>query len=213
MPTPTMLSLGAALAREQDRVLGGQRIHEIDLLEARRRSRRRKVSHKQGLAIVLVGLLVVVVAALATISFRFPTVRYSVGGPWVASNEPSNLGHWITASAEEPIELRFTDGSRALLAKGCRTRVVGTNRRGASLVVESGTLEVEVAGSDLTEYLVGTGPFALALARGRVEISWNSMSDSLDLVANHGNVVISGCQFGSGARVASTLLGVRCSAK
>jgi hypothetical protein len=167
-------------------------------------------------------LLVVATTVIATLAFKFPVVRYSVQTPLhgqsenriqsPSATESTLYGHWVVASASEPKLVKFTDGSQIGLTPGSRMRVLGTNRRGAAINLESGKLELQVAGtSSLTEYWASVGPFSLALGSGRAVVSWDPASELLDLVVQEGFVVISGCQYGTGRSVtADKQLVTRC---
>lgn len=231
---PPHFSLGAELAREQDRVFGDMGISELDLIRGIGRARMRLIRRYRRFAIGVLGLFAVATAVTALVVFGFPVVRCTIQGAATtrasdsaAGSEASRgdgstndagkevgdegFGRWVVASAREPKQVNFSDGSVMRLAVGSRARLVGTNRRGASVTLESGSAELRVAGSRFTEYLVGVGPFSLAAVRGRLELSWDPMNELLDLVVHEGYVVISGCQFGPGRSVvAGKELGTRC---
>lgn len=210
MPAPPFLSLGAALASEQDRLLGDRRLREIDLLpDLKRRSRWKAMPRWQRALLALWGLFIAITAAVAVLTWKIPTVRYSVSGSAFSSQD--RLGEWYAVSAREPTVLQFSDGSVAEAHPESRFRVIGTNRRGATLVVESGGLALSVAGSQLSEYLVGAGPFALTAGRSNVEVSWDPMTSSLVVFVKQGQPVLAGCQFGAGQSLApATKLDVHC---
>lgn len=211
MPSPSFLTLGAELASEQDRILAGQSIREPELLRQSRESLHAAFPKKHRLRLLMVGLCVVVTTAMAVLWFVYPVVGYTVVGGATPSLTHPRLGRWM-ASANEPTTLRFSDGSVAKPDSKTRFRVVETGRRGASLLVESGSVELSVAGTYMTEYLLGAGPFTLAMTKGRVKVSFNAMTDTLDLVVHDGVATLSGCQFGAGVSVAAqSKSGLRCS--
>lgn len=209
---PPHFSLGADLAREQDRAYGDKSLSELDLIRGVGNTRLRLVRRYRHAVLGLLGLFVAATALTAFVAFRFPVLRCMVDGD-VAMREGGDegFGRWVVAPAQEPRQVSFSDGSVAKLAPGSRMRVIGTDRRGASVTLESGSAELRVAGSRFTEYQVGVGPFSLATAKGRVLLSWDPMNELLDLVVHDGYVVISGCQFGQGRSVvAGKELGTRC---
>lgn len=213
MPSPSFLTLGAELASEQDRILAAQSIREPDLLREGRDSlyalpKRRKL---RALILFVFGLFVAVTTAFAVLWFAFPVVDYALDGGALLGTRHPRLGQWV-ASANEPSTLRFSDGSVAKSSPETRLRVVETGRRGASLLLESGSVELWVAGSYMTDYLLGAGPFTVELPKGRVRVSFDAMNDTLDLVVDEGNAMLSGCQFGAGVSLAGqSKTGVRCS--
>lgn len=214
MPVPPFLSLGAALASEQDRLLGDRRLREIDLLPDRPRSRWEAIPRRARVLLLLLGLFIATTATLVVLAWKIPTLRYTVTGSASAAPSHDRLGRWFVASAREPTLLRFSDGSRAEAQPESRFRVIGTSRLGATFVLESGRLALSVAGSHLSEYLVGAGPFALTTSRSSVEVSWDPMTSSLVVFVKQGQPVLAGCQFGTGQSLApATRLDVRCDAR
>lgn len=211
MPAPPFISLGAALASEQDRLLGDRRIRDVDLLPTRSRARPGAIPRRTQLMLFVLGLFIATTTALLVIAWKVPTVHYSTMGSSPPGLTHDALGRWFAASASEPTVLRFSDGSEAKAASGSRFRVVELSRRGATLTLESGTFELRVAGSQLSEYLIGAGPFALTLPRSRAEVSWDPMTSSLILLVKEGQPVLAGCQFGVGKSLPqATKLAVRC---
>jgi hypothetical protein len=212
MLQPPHFSLGAELAREQDRVYGNRRIFELELMRGVGSARLRTVRRYRRIALGLFCLFVAATSLIALVAHKFPVVHCAIEGevPLEAGGE-LGFGRWVVASAEEPRRVDFSDGSVAKLAAGSKMRVIGANRRGATVTLESGSTELRVAGSRFAEYLVGVGPFSLAITKGWVELSWDPMNELLDLVVHEGYVVISGCQFGQGRSVmAGKELGTRC---
>jgi len=213
---PSHLALGAEIAREQERVYGDQCLTDLDLIHAVGRTRPGLARRYRRLAIWLVAILAFVAALTALFAIKFPCVQCSISGEASAlmaaeGGGEQAFGRWVAVSAQEPKQIRFSDGSMAMLAAGSRMRLVETNRRGASLMLESGAIELRVAGSRFTEYLVGVGSFSLTVAKGRVALSWDPMNELLELVVHEGYVVIAGCQFGPGRSVvAGKELGTRC---
>jgi hypothetical protein len=211
MRSPHFLLLGADIAREQDRVLGDKHLSELDLLRGLGRPRLRVAQPYRQIIVGLIGVLAVAAAVIATIAFRYPVVRYAIDGRAVTPVGHESLGRWVVAPAHESTVVTFSDRSTAKLVAASRMRVVGTSRRGVSLALESGSADLRVAGWRLTEYLVGVGPFTLAMTQAHLEISWDPQNELLELVVHDGYVVISGCQFGTGRSVmAGKELGTRC---
>jgi hypothetical protein len=211
MPSPPYLSLGAEIAREQDRILGDKQLSERDLLRGLGRTQHRVIRRYRQITIGLIGVLAVASTVVATIVLNFPVVRCAIDGTAATLVGRETLGRWVVAPANQPTVVTFSDGSMATLVAASRMRLLGTSRRGAALAVESGSVDLRVAGSRLTEYLVGVGPFGLAMAEGRVEVSWDPLNERLALFVRDGYVVISGCQFGVGRSVmAGNELNIHC---
>jgi hypothetical protein len=202
---PPFRSLGAELAHEQDRALGERSLSELDLLRGLGKSRRRTTQSYARVAIVLTGLLIALITAITIVAFRFPLVGYVVTGPTTASrpsdSADTQFGRWVAAPASEPRIVQFTDGSTIQVAAETHLRVLGTDRRGAHVALEIGSIGLAVATSRIAEYLVAVGPFTLVMGEGRAEASWDPSNEQLNLIVHDGYVVIIGCQFGRGRSV------------
>jgi hypothetical protein len=201
MRAPFYLSLGVEIAREQENALGVRRLSEFDLLRGMGRARARIALRNRWIAFISVGLAVVVASAVLVNASRIPALGRSADGVSANAVASGGFGRWFNASASAPKEVNFSDGSSAKLRPGSGVRLLRTDSHGASVVLESGSLDLRVAGSDWTEYLVGAGPFSVAINLGQAEVSWNHMDELLRLVVREGHVVVSGCQFGVGRKV------------
>jgi hypothetical protein len=206
--------LGAEIANEQDAVLGSRGISELDLLRDDERGSRRAHARSRKVAVVLGGLCVVAMTMVGTIAFRFPVVRCVVDGESPPAWGIQDISRWVVAPAHEPKVAHFSDGTQATLAPSTRLRLVGFNRRGATLTLESGSLEMQVVGTRITEYQVSAGPFSVVTSRGQVRIAWDPMAETLELNVHEGIAVISGCQFELGRSLSTgKMLEARCLAK
>jgi len=230
---PPLSKLGPEIAEEQDRALLGMRVSELDL--GRGLGRRRQRDLRRWFR-VLAGFLFLggaACAAMVSLNRVLPIQTYKVStsnrdlSPILAGQLPSqtgplNLGAgplgqfpengWVFANDGQSTELLFGDRTRVLLKSGSRLRITQLGRRGATLALEQGTVDVLVEGSRITEYQLWVGPFELLLTKGNAQATWDPMTLQLDLIVHQGYVVIAGCQFGAGRSVTSGKeLGTRCS--
>ncbi|HEY5955494.1 MAG TPA: hypothetical protein VIV60_03025 [Polyangiaceae bacterium] len=204
-------SLGGEIAHEQDLVLGARGVSELDLLKDNGQSRKRALARYRKIAIALGCLCVVAATIVVTIALRFPMVRCSVDAEVPSARGAQDISRWMVASAHEPKKAAFSDGTMATLAPGTRLRLVGFSRRGAAMTLESGSIEMQVVGTRITEYQMSVGPFSVTMTRGQVRVAWDPMTETLELNVNEGMAVISGCQFDVGRSLgAGKLLEARC---
>lgn len=203
MEDPSHSQLGSELAREQDEALGGKRVLEADLVADLGRARKQTARHKRHVAVVFGCLCVVVTTIVITVALEFPVVGYAVDAELPHETAASDFGRWVVAPASEPRVVRLTDGSSVTVGPNSRLRVVGTNRRGGTFTLESGSVELHVAGSRVTEYQVGAGPFTITMVEGRAQVAWDPMNELLVIEVRSGYAIIAGCQFESGRSLAA----------
>ncbi|MGC4067612.1 MAG: hypothetical protein QM784_23790 [Polyangiaceae bacterium] len=199
------------IVAEQDARLRGWSLSALDLLGSAPgfRSRSRRSLRTLGVFLVggIVGTVLLVAAALV-----FPEIEATL----VSDGPPEALevGRWVASASDSPVDVNFSDGVRMAIAPSSRLRVVGLNRRGADLSLETGGISIQVEGSRFTEYHFWVGPFELILPRSDAQISWDPVTLQLDLIVRSGYVVIAGCQFGAGRSVTSGKeLATRCFAQ
>jgi ferric-dicitrate binding protein FerR (iron transport regulator) len=224
MPLPPLSPLASEIALEQDQKLKELKLSAQDVRLVPRRARRARFAQRSrrsatgqsrlaGVAavvgLVLVGALLLVV--FSKVSYRVLLTTAGEQSPQTPANDEP-VGRWVAAQTGEHRELAFSDGTRAVLRPGARLRVLDLGLRGGSLVLETGSVELQVEGTRFTEYQVSAGPFHLTIPRGRVTATWNPMTSQLDLVVLEGFAVIAGCQFAEGRSVtAGKELGTHCS--
>ena len=141
-----------------------------------------------ALAAALVAVTAVVVGWRA---FDRESLTYSVG----SAGPNGVVGQWIAARSGE-LRLVFSDGSRVTFARGTRGRVVRTDGSGADLVVESGSVDVEVVHRAGGRWRLIVGPFEVTVTGTRFGLSWLPDEERFELELREGSVTISGCAFG-----------------
>lgn len=206
-------ALGREIAKEQERMLGESRIYEFDLTHRSGPMRWSLQLRGRQLAwaLALAPLLLVPATAAAALVAYFQGVEFRVQGEETTSSDTQPLGLWVVASSQQAKIVFFSDGSNMKLVPGTSVRMMGTNHRGGTSTLESGSVTLSVADGSRTEYLVAAGPFVVALTKGQAEITWDSADEVLELTVHQGYAAISGCQFGEGNSVtAGKSLQARC---
>lgn len=217
MAYPPRFPLDVGLLSEQDQKLKGVKVSVEDVLRAPRRVRCLRITRlAPKLGWLLASALLLFSGTLLLMAFSKVTYQVlpaMLDGQIAESTANADpIGRWVAAPSAVPRVLVFSDGTRAVAQPGARLRVLDLGLRGASLVLETGLVELRVDGTRFTEYQVSVGPFHLTIPRGRVTATWNPMTSQLDLVVLEGLVVIAGCQFAEGRSVsAGKELGARCS--
>ncbi|WP_437764566.1 FecR family protein [Sorangium sp. So ce281] len=116
---------------------------------------------------------------------------------------PGAVGRWVAADASQ-VGLDFSDGSRVDLAPGTRARVTEVGPRGASVLLERGSLRVRVAHRDDTRWVVAGGPFEVHVIGTEFDITWNTDAEELTVSMITGRVRVLGpCVDPSGRALAA----------
>jgi len=206
-------ALGVEIAKEQDHRIGCSEVSEFDLVRSDTRPRWSSLLHtkRAGWLLALAPLVVGLVIAVAVSVTYFRAVQYQVNGKDPAPAPSVRLGHWVVAPQQRSETVSFSDGSLIAMAPGARIRVVSTNYRGGTSILESGSVNLSVVNTGRAEYQVVAGPFVLLLSKGKAELSWDPENELLGVTVHQGNLVISGCQFHNGNSViAGMTLEARC---
>ena len=122
------------------------------------------------------------------------------------------LGQWL-GSDDEPISLRFSEGSAVDLRKGARARVTATSRDGATISLERGSMRVDVVHRASTRWLIAGGRFEVHVLGTEFEVAWDTATEELRVDMMSGSVRVEGPCIASNTRVVSApeSLRVRCS--
>jgi transmembrane sensor len=137
-----------------------------------------------ALAAALFGAALLIVHHTLTEPRNAP-LAFEVGGA------PGRVGALIAAS-DQPLPVRFADGSAIVMALGSRARVAETRAHGASVVLQQGRIAVHVIHRDRTDFRVEAGPFEVRVVGTRFDVSWESASQHLILALHEGTVRVSG---------------------
>jgi hypothetical protein len=152
-----------------------QRVRETR--NARRRTR--------VLATGLTGAL-----ALGTAVFLFGLAPGSIS--FQAGDRAGVVGEAFSATGQEPLALRFSDGSEVTLPSQAQARVEAVDRRGATVAVEAGAVEVAVVHRADTHWEVRAGRYRIRVTGTRFQTDWNPNLQELTLTMREGSVLVSG---------------------
>jgi hypothetical protein len=128
-----------------------------------------------------------------------------------AASGNAGIGTWVSAPETGPVPVRFSDGTRVVLAAGARARITQVDRQGVGIVVEEGRLGFSVVHRESTRWSVATGPFAITVTGTEFDLGWQPETETLEVAVRQGSVLVTGCQFGGGRPVgANEVLRTRC---
>jgi hypothetical protein len=110
-------------------------------------------------------------------------LRYEVEGVTAS-------GGYVSAPADHPATLRFSDDSRVEVAKGSQVRVESTSSRGARVFLERGSASVHVVHQRLTEWTFVAGPCEVEVTGTRFELDWDPARDVFAVRLREGSVLV-----------------------
>ena len=126
-------------------------------------------------------------------------IRFTVNG---APYDEGESG-WISAEPTSALPVRFSDGSSVDLSPGARGRVASVGVRGASLVLETGRVDVRVVHRWLSDWTIAAGPYTVRVTGTQLVVAWDPDAERLDVEVPRGSVAVSGPAL-TGEQVVST---------
>jgi TolA-binding protein len=101
-------------------------------------------------------------------------------------------GTYIAPVGEEPVVLRFVEGSRITLAPSSRARIGNTTPKGASLVLETGRAFLEIERRPGAEWTVVSGPYSVSVVGTAFSVAWDPTTSTFEVKMVNGVVVVRG---------------------
>src|SRR5262249_26254030 len=108
-----------------------------------------------------------------------------------------SVGDVLQAAPAASLPVRFGEGSRLLLHRGARARVLEARPRGARVLLESGALDVAIVHRAQTRWLFEAGPFRVLVKGTEFELGWEPAQQQLSLHMKSGTVELSGACLGA----------------
>lgn len=192
-------ALGAHVAEQQEHLLSGAGSEatrrQLALYVAARAERRSRSRFTPGrrvwVPLALSALLLLVLFGAR--GLLWPALEFQVG----SAAQPGLLPAWASAPPGESLPIRFSDGTRIVLAPEARARVVAVGRAGAELVLESGRARLDVVPARRwpgeRPWRIDGGPFSVEVKGTRFEVSWDPRADQFSLDLFEGTVSVEGC--------------------
>jgi TolA-binding protein len=211
MTTTWLQSLGRSLAAEQDALLSRQDLSAVErrVIEHEAVTRRHTGTRRWTWALAAVAMAS---AGLGVGYWRtHRPLSFEVDQAARFASDNAGIGTWVSAPETEAVPVRFSDGTRVVLAAGARARITQVDRQGVGIVVERGRLGFGVVHREATRWSIATGPFAVTVTGTEFDLGWQPETETLEVAVRQGSVVVTGCQFGGGRPVgANEVLRTRC---
>lgn len=150
-------------------------------------ARARAIPKRRSLLPLLAAAAVLAITVVGVAQFLVPRdLTYAV----VGQGEGSGLTGSYIHSEHGPTALRFSDGTLVVFERASRGRVTSISSRGADLVVDSGTISVDVHHQEGSRWSVAAGPFAVQVTGTRFDLSWSGAE--LNVKLYEGSVRVDG---------------------
>lgn len=180
-------ALSAAIADPDAATLARQRDRFLAVAPTPAASRRRPRAVAAGLSLAAAAALALLVSRDAPLTAR-------------AGAQPVRAGSWVAAGAT-PLELRFSDGSRVVLAAGAHARLESLDARGARVLIERGAVEASVHHAARTAWRFAAGPYTVDVMGTGFSMGWEPARGRFDLAMRDGRVTLRGPRCADGLAV------------
>jgi len=117
---------------------------------------------------------------------------------FMVAGRAGQAGTSLTAQADAPLPLRFSDGSVLVFQPGAHARVARLSDNGAELLLDSGRLAADVRHTGQARWSVTAGPFRVRVTGTRFEATWSPTDGALAVAMLEGSVVVEGPTLGHG---------------
>jgi hypothetical protein len=145
-----------------------------------------RVRRSRRAGLVLAG--VAATFALGTAAFLLMPRSIS----FVVSGQPGVVGAPMVAPANGEVALRFSDGSSVTLPAQAAARVEALEPEGATVAVDTGTVDVAVVHRLETHWELHAGNYRIKVTGTRFRAIWNRNLQELTVLMREGSVVVSG---------------------
>src|SRR5512133_445794 len=151
---------------------------------------RHDVRRKRNRTLAAVGSTCVVgiAAVVTTIAMQPKELTYRLE----ATSELGAVGSYMSAPAQSPLSLQFSEGSRVVLQPKARGRVANTSRHGATMVLENGRAHADIVHRNDTDWRVLAGPFVVGIKGTSFDVGFDVVTQTFDLKMQSGAVNVTG---------------------
>lgn len=111
----------------------------------------------------------------------------------VADNvAPAPFGQYVAPVANQPLVLRFSEGSVIEIEPGARARVAQATARGATVLLETGVAHVNVLHRPRAEWTVLAGPYTVHVTGTAFNVDFQAPTQRFELIMRSGVVSVEG---------------------
>lgn len=101
------------------------------------------------------------------------------------------------SALEQPVLLAFSEGTALTLSASTRAHVVSLAEHGATIALESGSLDASVIHTGVGNWLLNAGPFSVRVTGTKFSLSWDPGRQHFSIRVTDGGVSVSGSLVGA----------------
>jgi hypothetical protein len=192
--TERLEKLGEEVARHSDASAAPQdtlasvrrRLAQGSAIDRQRLRDRRVWLLVPSVALALVSVVGLILAR-APRSDQAEALRLSVNGV----EERAAEGEFVEAN-QEPVELRFSEGTRIEVMPGSGLHVLDRSSEHVRLLLARGSARLEVVHRPSRQWTVTAGPFLVRVTGTRFELGWDPSAHRFELNLSEGRVEVAG---------------------
>jgi transmembrane sensor len=155
-------------------------------------------ARRRGLLVPLLAAAAALLLILGGVAVWKMTVRkpaqFWVGETLVLSSESARL----KAPADEPLAVRFEDGSTLVLEKTAAGMVAEATTRGVRFVLDAGELEAKIRKGTGRTWSVVAGPYTVTVTGTTFSVYWKQEQKLLRVTVTEGSVRVTGGEIAGG---------------
>jgi transmembrane sensor len=151
----------------------------------RNRNKRRVVG---GCTAILLGATGLIAAHGIRAVYSERPIEYQLAG----SSNIAPVGQYVAPTTQEPLALKFSEGSVVELKPGARARVARTTVHGATVLLETGGAKVDVVHRPVTDWTILAGPYTVHVTGTAFQLDYESSSQRFELSMKSGAVNVEG---------------------
>lgn len=102
------------------------------------------------------------------------------------------LQNYLSADAQAPRHIEFSDGSSVTLRPAGRMRITGTHAHGAGVLLECGRADLSIRHRPSTRWRVDAGPYTVSVTGTRFTVAWDPDTGDFGLRLAEGGVEVGG---------------------
>lgn len=129
-------------------------------------------------------------AALAVLAIGLVLIRPRPALSYAVLGSRADGGYVQAAEQGSGAKVHFSEGSELLFEAGARGRIAEVSPRGASVVLESGAVHVEVNHLPGAAWSVQAGPYRIAVLGTVFDVRWSG--ETLEVRLRRGSIVVHG---------------------
>jgi len=163
-------------------------LQQVAARNAAKAGRSRRLATPSWWTLLLLGATT---AGALTFGLRArPPISFEIG----QTRASGRLGDLVESLGNEPLAVRFSEGSSVFLHQGSRLRVLSSDAKGARVLVEDGFVDVTIthARKDKPHWNFEAGPFHVLVTGTRFQLGFHLQDRSFSLITQEGQVVVSG---------------------